>query len=182
MPAENEPAEPNALTQSLQLTCSLTPSSTEPSTWLVIIWLKRWLARSPIEPPLEPAPVGVGVGLGQDRRRLEKATSNYADGEDVGLGCPSGFAALRGGGRIGRASAAKQPRPARREMQRVAEKLSIVSARTACRWSLPHRPAGSPGVASAKSVTVQSRPLPRSSRRRSRAMLVFWIVILPPSG
>src|SRR5882757_7471169 len=65
MPAENDPAEPNALTQSLQLTCSLTPSSTEPSTWLVIIWLKRCLARSPIDPPLESAPVGVGDGLGE---------------------------------------------------------------------------------------------------------------------
>src|SRR5471030_2696663 len=63
-PAENDPAEPNALTQSLQLTCSLTPSSTVPSTRLVIIWLKRWSARLPIDPPLEPAPVGVGEGVG----------------------------------------------------------------------------------------------------------------------
>src|SRR5471030_2755115 len=53
-PAENDPADPNALTQLLQLTCSLTPSSTVPSTRLVIIWLKRWPARSPIEPALEP--------------------------------------------------------------------------------------------------------------------------------
>src|SRR3977135_4370393 len=65
MPAQNEPAATHALTQSLQLTCSLTPSSTEPSTWLVIIWLKRCLARSPIDPPLESAPVGVGDGLGE---------------------------------------------------------------------------------------------------------------------
>src|SRR6476620_8276360 len=76
MPAENEPAEPNALMQSLQLTCSLTPSSTLPSTRLVIIWLKRCPPRSLIEPALEPAPVtggalvdcalarGIGVGLG----------------------------------------------------------------------------------------------------------------------
>src|SRR5215472_7030164 len=61
-PAENEPAEPNALMQSVQLICSLTPSSTEPSTLLVIIWLKRWSARPLIDPPLESAPVGVGVG------------------------------------------------------------------------------------------------------------------------
>src|SRR5882757_7491587 len=69
MPAENDPAEPNALTQSLQLTCSLTPSSTLPSTRLVIIWLKRWPARPPIEAPLESAPVtgggGVDTGGGQ---------------------------------------------------------------------------------------------------------------------
>src|SRR5438876_3684123 len=64
MPAENEPAEPNALMQSLQLTCSLTPSSTVPSTRLVIIWLKRWLARPPIEAPLESAPVTAGGGGG----------------------------------------------------------------------------------------------------------------------
>src|SRR3954471_20691891 len=64
MPAENDPAEPNALTQSLQLTCSLTPSNTVPSTRLVIIWLKRCLARSRIESPLESAPVGVGLGEG----------------------------------------------------------------------------------------------------------------------
>src|SRR5450631_3533586 len=64
MPAENDPAEPNALTQSLQLICSLTPRSTMPSTRLVTIWLNRCLARSPIDPALESAPVGVGVGVG----------------------------------------------------------------------------------------------------------------------
>lgn len=71
MPAENEPAEPKALTQSSQLTCSFTPSSTEPSTRLVIIWLKRWSARPLIELPLDGAPVigvgdgdGLGVGVG----------------------------------------------------------------------------------------------------------------------
>src|SRR3978361_1308508 len=64
MPAENDPAEPKALTQSLQLTCSLTPSSTVPSTRLVIIWLKRCLARSLIDPALESEPVGVGLGVG----------------------------------------------------------------------------------------------------------------------
>src|SRR5215218_292664 len=64
MPAENDPAEPKALTQSLQLTCSLIPSSTVPRTRLVIIWLKRCLARSLIDPALESAPVGLGLGLG----------------------------------------------------------------------------------------------------------------------
>jgi hypothetical protein len=38
---------------------------------LVIIWLKRWPARPPIELPLESAPVGPdggggGYGLGED--------------------------------------------------------------------------------------------------------------------
>jgi hypothetical protein len=37
MPAENDPAEPNALTQSLQLICSLMPISTVPSTRVVTI-------------------------------------------------------------------------------------------------------------------------------------------------
>src|ERR1700712_1571971 len=64
MPAENDPAEPKALTQSLQLTCSLMPRSTVPSTRLVIIWLKRCLARSLIDPALESAPVGLGLGVG----------------------------------------------------------------------------------------------------------------------
>src|SRR5450755_1683157 len=72
MPAENDPAEPNALTQSLQLICSLTPKSTVPNTRLVIIWLKRCLARSLTDPPLESAPVGVGDGVG--------------DGEALGVG------------------------------------------------------------------------------------------------
>src|ERR1700688_2567892 len=62
MPAENDPADPNALTQSLQLTCSLTPSSTVPSTWLVIIWLKRAPARPPIDPALVPESVQRGGG------------------------------------------------------------------------------------------------------------------------
>src|ERR1700676_5438322 len=86
MPAENDPAEPNALTQSLQLTCSLTPSSTVPSTRLVIIWLKRCLARSPIDPPLESAPVGVGLGVG--------------DGEGEGLGEGVGVGDCADAGRV----------------------------------------------------------------------------------
>ena len=60
-PAENEPAEPNALTQSLQLACSLIPSSTLPSTRLVIIWLKRCPARSLIDPAPEPVAAAGGA-------------------------------------------------------------------------------------------------------------------------
>src|ERR1700733_5540006 len=90
MPAENDPAEPNALMQSLQLICSLTPSSTVPSTRLVIIWLKRALARLPIDAPLDPAPVGVGVGVGLgDGEGLGDGLGDgdgVGDGDDVGEG------------------------------------------------------------------------------------------------
>src|SRR5216684_4490479 len=85
MPAENDPAEPNALTQSLQLTCSLTPSNTEPSTRLVIIWLKRCLARSLVEPALESEPVGVGEGLG------DGVGVGACVGVGVGVDAPDGF-------------------------------------------------------------------------------------------
>jgi hypothetical protein len=44
----------------------------------VIIWLKRWLARPPIDVPLEPAPVGVGVGVG--------ATAVVGVGDGLGEG------------------------------------------------------------------------------------------------
>src|SRR5467141_3481452 len=88
MPAENDPADPNALMQSWQLTCSLTPSSTVPSTRLVIIWLKRCLARSPIDAPLESAPVGVGVGEG------------LGDGEGVGVGVGVGGGVCADAGRV----------------------------------------------------------------------------------
>src|SRR5882724_11879098 len=100
MPAENEPAEPNALTQSLQLTCSLTPSSTLPSTRLVIIWLKRWPARPPIEAPLESAPV---TGGGQ----LSPSYGLHSTGACcVGGTCVGG--AVVGGGCVGGGSSGKQ--------------------------------------------------------------------------
>src|SRR6516164_8071013 len=85
-PAENEPAEPNALMQSLQLTCSLTPSSTVPSTRLVIIWLKRWLARPPIELPLESAPVGDGPGVAGWLGEGDGVGVGVGDGEEAGVG------------------------------------------------------------------------------------------------
>src|SRR6478609_270018 len=92
IPAENDPAEPNALTQSLQLICSLMPSSTVPSTRLVIIWLKRCLATSLIEPALESEPVGPGGQGGSAAApegwlagllRLEPRLVEVGDDEDV---------------------------------------------------------------------------------------------------
>src|SRR6185437_10574777 len=90
-PAENEPAEPNALMQSVQLICSLTPSSTWPSTLLVIIWLKRWSARPLIEPPLESAPVGEGVGVGVAVAVGNGVGVDVGDGADEGEGDGDGL-------------------------------------------------------------------------------------------
>src|SRR2546421_753394 len=87
MAAENEPAEPNALTQSSQLTCSLIPMSTVPSTRLVIIWLKRCFATSLIEPALESAPVGQGGGamlVGGPSTAAALIGPPVDDGGDVG--------------------------------------------------------------------------------------------------
>src|SRR5882672_3347196 len=109
MPAENDPAEPNALTQSLQLTCSLTPSSTLPSTRLVIIWLKRWPARPPIEAPLESAPVTGGGGGGVDTGggQLSPSYGLHSTGACcVGGTCVGG--AVVGGGCVGGGSSGKQ--------------------------------------------------------------------------
>src|SRR5215470_9409418 len=93
MPAENEPAEPNALTQSLQLICSLMPSSTVPSTRLVIIWLKRCFATSLIDPALESAPVGQGAGAALVGGAAAAAAlidplvdEGEGDGDDVDVG------------------------------------------------------------------------------------------------
>src|SRR3954464_12768111 len=91
MPAENEPAEPNALMQSLQLTCSLTPSSTLPSTRLVIIWLKRCPARPLMEPALESAPVTGGVLLDTVLARGVDVGLGDGDGEAEGVGAGDGL-------------------------------------------------------------------------------------------
>src|SRR5450756_3051536 len=131
MPAENDPAEPNALTQSLQLTCSLTPSSTVPSTWLVTIWLKRWLPRSPIDAPLEPAPVGPGRG---------QAPTELASSVPLLFGRQLCAAAGATGRLISISTAAADSAA---DMMKFAVNLAIVSARTACRWGrCRRRPVG----------------------------------------
>src|SRR5215468_3074381 len=92
-PAENEPTDPKALMQSLQLICSLMPSSTVPSTRLVIIWLKRCFATSLIEPALESAPVGQGAGAalvgGPSTAAaliVSRVDEGEGDGDDVEVG------------------------------------------------------------------------------------------------
>jgi hypothetical protein len=97
MPAENEPAEPNALMQSLQLTCSLTPRSTLPSTRLVIIWLKRCPARSLIDPALEPGPVTGGALVGGALARGVDVGLGVGDGEVEGVGVGDGLGVGVGG-------------------------------------------------------------------------------------
>src|SRR5215207_5195074 len=97
MPAENEPAEPNALMQSLQLTCSLTPRSTLPSTRLVIIWLKRCPARSLIEPALEAGPVTGGALVGGALARGVDVGLGVGDGEEEGVGVGDGLGVGVGG-------------------------------------------------------------------------------------
>src|SRR6266852_5994239 len=119
MPAENDPAEPNALMQSLQLTCSLTPRSTVPSTRLVIIWLKRCLARSPIDPALESAPVGVGDGVG----------------EGVGVGVGVGVGDCADAGTVCTSiSISEIAAVSTADAIKLRANFIIVSARTACRW------------------------------------------------
>jgi hypothetical protein len=146
MPAMKEPTEPKAETQSEQLTCSLTPSSTEPSTWLVIIWLKRWPASPLIELPLDAAPVGVGVGLadgdgdGVGVGAVVGVGEGLGDGE--GLGEQKSLSAhCAAAGRICRTRTSSDTAAIKAVlMARLCEvALAMVSARTGCRR---HRPAG----------------------------------------
>jgi hypothetical protein len=60
---------------------------------LVIIWLKRCLTRSLIEPALESAPVGlgVGVGVGDGVGLAELAPIGVDEEVGVGDGLPDGF-------------------------------------------------------------------------------------------
>src|SRR5882672_1631161 len=134
MPVENDPADPNALTQSLQLICSLTPRSTVPSTRWVIIWLKRCLPKSLIDPALESAPVtggarqgpsqllSLGGGAGQGPSLSQDDCANAGDG----CSCTS-------------TSQTDAMSPADAIKLRVVN-LAMVSARTACRWD--HRQGG----------------------------------------
>src|SRR5262245_21607213 len=135
-PAENEPAEPNALMQSVQLICSLTPSSTEPSTWLVIIWLKRCSARPLIDPPLESAPVGVGVGVG-DALAVGEGVGvdvgvEVGDGDGLGEGQTSSMHAAAAGRVCAGSSSADIAAVSTTIMIRLLARPIMVSARTGC--------------------------------------------------
>jgi hypothetical protein len=57
---------------------------------LVIIWLKRCLARSLIDPPLESEPVGVGVGVGVGAGAADGVGEELGDGLDEGDGLGEG--------------------------------------------------------------------------------------------
>src|SRR5882672_8032328 len=179
MPVENDPADPNALTQSLQLICSLTPRSTVPSTRWVIIWLKRCLPKSLIDPALESAPVtggarqgpsqllSLGGGAGQGPSQLLSLGGGAGQGPSLsqddrdcanagdGCSCTS-------------TSQTDAMSPADAIKLRVVN-LAMVSARTACRWD--HRQGG---VASAKFVAVQSpAAAPQVAAKVQGELLVF---------
>src|SRR5882724_7427427 len=126
MPAENDPAEPNALTQSWQLTCSLTPSSTVPSTRLVIIWLKRWSARPLIEAPLESAPVtGGGSGATAAGGGGGGVVTWQGPSQQLSKHSSSAWACPIAANEHAEMSAA--------EIARLRTSLITISARTACR-------------------------------------------------
>jgi hypothetical protein len=109
----------------------LTPSSTVPSTRLVIIWLKRWLARPPIDPPLELAPVGVGVGLGEG----EGVGVGVGVGEGLGVGVGVGVGVCADAGTVCAAiSTSETAAVSAAGTTKLQANLAIVSARTACRW------------------------------------------------
>src|SRR5882757_9854210 len=139
MPAANDPAEPNALMQSLQLTCSLTPSSTLPRTRLVIIWLKRCLARSLIDPALESAPVGVGVGVGVGLGEGEGVGVGDGLGDGEGLGEGEGLCAEAGTACAPITTSESAAVSAADRMQWRGRSV-IFTARTACRWDRCRRP------------------------------------------
>jgi len=129
----------------LQLICSLTPSSTDPSTWLVIIWLKRWPARALIELPLLPPSVGVGAGAGEadgDGDGLGEGVG-VGVGVDVGVGVGVGVGVLVGDGDGDCAAAGCEPAiisttaataVIRPEMNMWRMIPIMFSARTAWRW------------------------------------------------
>src|SRR5258708_704715 len=167
VPAENDPAEPNALTQSLQLICSLTPSSTSPSTRLVVIWLKRCLARSVIDAPLEAEPVGVGegevtgvgvdvgvgvgFGVGVDVDVCDGLGEGLGDGRGDGLsdGLGDGLGVEHGPSQLcadeglvcAGISISENAAVSAADKTRLRVNVAIVSGRTACRWDR-RRPAG----------------------------------------
>src|SRR5262245_51404152 len=163
-PAENEPAEPKALTQSLQLICSLMPSSTVPSTRLVIIWLKRCLATSLMELALESAPVGQGGNAAAAGGRSPEVSSAAALRRlRVGLEVDVGVDAevdvdvdveldVDVEHEVGADCAQATPDSPRRKSSAAAtsmvaktiqlrEKPAMVTSRTGCRWDLRSSPA-----------------------------------------
>ena len=162
MPVENDPADPNALTQSLQLICSLTPRSTVPSTRWVIIWLKRCLPRSLIDPALEAAPVTTGGARDPSPSAPSQLPSQSLGGGEQG---PSQLVACADAG--DGCSCTKSQTDATSAADAIKLRvvnLAMVSARTACRWD--HRQGGGHPQNSWR----HKAPPPRHrSQRRSRA-------------
>jgi hypothetical protein len=124
----------------------LTPSSTVPSTRLVIIWLKRCLARSLTESALELDPIGVGVAVG-DGLGLGDALGvgvgvgdglgdGVGEGEYSGVGEGEGGVGLCADAGMVSAGVSSREIAAASATDRVKLRMdfAIISVRTACRW------------------------------------------------
>jgi len=107
-----------------------------PSTRLVIIWLKRCLARSPTDAPLESAPVGVGVGDGLGEG--EGVGDGEGEGLGDGLGEGEGLCADAGSVCTG-ISSSESTAVSAADTTRLRMNFAIFSARTVYRWDRCHR-------------------------------------------
>jgi hypothetical protein len=100
---------------------------------LVIIWLKRWLARSLTETALEFDPVGVDVGVGVGLGEGDGLGDGLGEGLGEGLGDGDGLCADAGAVSAG-ISISENAAVIATEKTTLRTKLAIVSDRTACRW------------------------------------------------
>jgi hypothetical protein len=108
---------------------------------LVIIWLKRWLARPPTELRLESEPVGDGLGDGYglgdgDGYGLGEGEGEYV-GDGLGCGSPhsnSQVVLCAAAGRVSSANSASAAAAlsAQARTIRLKPSFAIISARTAC--------------------------------------------------
>jgi hypothetical protein len=101
---------------------------------LVIIWLKRCLARSLIDPPLESEPVGVGVGLGEGEGFGVGVDVGVDVGLDVGHGRSSQDACADAGLVCIGINISENAAVSAADKMKLQMNFTTLSARTACRW------------------------------------------------
>jgi hypothetical protein len=98
---------------------------------LVIIWLKRCLARSWTDPALESEPIGVGVGLGVG----DGVGDGVGEGDGVGDGENVGDGLCADAGMVcAEISSSEAAAASALDKVKLRVNITIVSARTACRW------------------------------------------------